>query len=459
MSTAAGSLATPQPCRREAHYHVSLTEQRGGRMSVLHFDTQNKIRAVRVHEQSTEIMRTEEILQHQQEMLSQNEKLAAMSSLLASMAHELNNPLAVIMMQSELLLEETPDMALVERATDIHGAAERCVRIVRNLLMLARQSSPEHTQVQLNLVIAEALQLCAYALRLDNIDVSQQLADDLPALWADAQQLCQVVVNLLLNAHYALRETPTPRRLTLITRFDPAQHQVILHVADTGPGIPPEIQARLFEPFFTTKPPGVGTGLGLSLCQRIIAGHGGTCSVESQLGAGTIFRVTLPVIAAPVTRPDITEPAVPPPITGKELLVIDDEMAVVKAMKSVFQRDGHTVDTAANGLQALAKLQERSYDLLVCDLYMPELDGSGLYRALVQTHPHLLPRLIFLTGATLTPEARAFLATSGAPYLAKPCRAMELREVVQHTLQRLSEADCSAISHSRTAVSPSSLQA
>jgi signal transduction histidine kinase len=204
--------------------------------------------------QSTALPPAEAILQRPQEMLSQHEKLAAMSSLLASMAHELNNPLAVIMMQSELLLEETTDMALVERATHINDAAERCVHIVRNFLMLARQSSPERTQVQLNLVVAEALQLCAYALQLDNIDVSQQLADDLPALWADAQQLCQVVVNLLLNAHYALRETPTPRRLTLITRFDPVHHQAILRVADTGPGIPPEIQTRLFEPFFTTKP-------------------------------------------------------------------------------------------------------------------------------------------------------------------------------------------------------------
>jgi nitrogen-specific signal transduction histidine kinase/ActR/RegA family two-component response regulator len=428
-------------------------------MSVRRFDTQNRVRAVGIHAQSTEFTPAEAILPHQQEMLSQREKLAAMSSLLASMAHELNNFLTVIMIQSELLLKEAADRPLVERATPSNDAAERCVRIVRNCLMLARQHSPERTQVQLNLIIAEALHLCAYALRLDNIEVSQQLADDLPVLWADAQQLCQVVVNLLLNAHSARRETPTPRRLALITRFDAAHHQVILHVADTVPGIPPEIQMRLFEPFFITKPPGVGTGLGLSLCQRIIADHGGMCSVESRLGAGAIFRVTLPVTAAPGTRPDNTEPAVPPPITGKELLVIDDEAAVVKAMVSVFHRDGHAVDTAANGLQALAKLQERSYDLFVCDLHMPALDGSGLYRALVQTYPHLLPRLIFLIGDTLTPEAQAFLAASGAPYLAKPRRAMELRQVVQDTLQKLSEADCSAISHSRVAVSPPSRHA
>jgi two-component system NtrC family sensor kinase len=196
------------------------------------------------------------------------------------------------MRQSALLLEATADMPLAERATDINHTAERCVRIMRNFLRLAHQTAPERTRVQLNSVIAEALQLFAYALRLDTIDVYQYLADDLPALWADAHQLSQVVVNLISNAQYALRATPTPRRLMLITRFEPAYHQVVLTVADTGPGIPPEIRTRLCEPFFTTKPPGVGTGLGLSLCQGIIADHGGTFSVESQGGAGALFRVT-----------------------------------------------------------------------------------------------------------------------------------------------------------------------
>jgi len=411
-------------------------------MSVTRLDTQDRGRAVMMQKNIKQLKQAEDALQPQQETLDQREKLAAMSGLLASMAHELNNPLAVIVLQSELLLEATADMSLAERATDINHAAERCVRIVRNFLRLAHQTTPERTRVQLNSVIAEALQLFAYALRLDNIDVYQYLADDLPALWADAHQLYQVVVNLISNAQYALRATPTPRRLMLITRCEPAPHQVVLTVADTGPGIPPEIRTRLCEPFFT-KPPGVGTGLGLSLCQGIIADHGGTFSVESQGGAGAIFRVMLPVIAAPVTTPDVTVPEVPPPITGKELLVIDDEVATVKALVSVFRRDGHAVDTAANGVQALEKLRERSYDLLLCDLHMPALDGPGLYRALAQAHPHLLSRFILLTGDTLSPEVQEFLAASGAPYLAKPFRAMELRRVVRHTLQRLNEADAS----------------
>ena len=426
-------------------------------MSVTRFDTQDGVQAVVVQKNITELKQAEDALQPQQETLDQREKLAAMSGLLASMAHELNNPLAAIVLQSELLLEATADMPLAEQATDINHAAKRCVRIVRNFLRLAHQTAPERTRVQLNSIIAEALQLFAYALRLDNIDVYQYLADDLPALWADAHQLYQVVVNLISNAQYALRATPTPRRLMLITRYEPADHQVVLTVADTGPGIPPEIRTRLCEPFFTTKPPGLGTGLGLSLCQSIITDHGGTFSVESQGGAGAIFRVTLPVTAAPVTKPDVTEPAVPPPITGKELLVIDDEVATVKALVSVCHSDGHAVDTAANGVQALEKLRERSYDLLLCDMHMPALDGPGLYRALAQAHPHLLSRFILLTGDTLSPEAQEFLAASGAPYLAKPFRAVELRRVVRHTLQRLIETDSSR-SHIPGQLSPSRIK-
>ena len=130
-----------------------------------------------------------------------------------------------------------------------------------------------------------------------------RLAAELPRLWADPHQLQQVLVNLVTNAQQALREVAAPRQLTLTTRWDPARTRVTLEVADTGPGMPPEIQARIFEPFFTTKPPGVGTGLGLPLCQGIIEGHGGTIGVTSQPGQGTTFRVELPVGVVPAPPP------------------------------------------------------------------------------------------------------------------------------------------------------------
>jgi C4-dicarboxylate-specific signal transduction histidine kinase len=158
----------------------------------------------------------------------------------------------------------------VAQAEKIAQAAERCARIVRNFLTLARQHPPERQQVCLNQVIREALELLDYPLHVDTMELRLVLADDLPLLWADPHQLHQVVVNLVTNAHQAMRGTAPPRRLTVTTSFDPSGARVALEVADTGPGIPTEIQARIFEPFFTTKPVGVGTGLGLSFCQGII---------------------------------------------------------------------------------------------------------------------------------------------------------------------------------------------
>jgi CheY-like chemotaxis protein len=243
-------------------------------------------------------------------------------------------------------------------------------------------------------------------------------------------------VNLVTNAHQALREASALRQLTLTTRYEPAPARVVLEVTDTGPGIPPEIQARLFEPFFTTKPPGVGTGLGLSLCQGIIESHGGTISVESQPGLKTVFHVELPVEAAPVTLSETSEADALVVLDKREqaILVVDDEVGIAKALSYLLRRDGRQVDTAANGRLALQKLQEQSYDLILCDLRMPELDGPGLYRELQSCSPQLLQRFIFLTGDTLAPDTEAFLRQVGNRRLSKPFRAAEVRRMVQQTL-------------------------
>ena len=244
-----------------------------------------------------ERQQVEEQVRQQRATLAQREKLAAMGSLLTGVAHELNNPLAVVMMRADVLHEELQEGPLAEQVHAITQAAERCVRIVNSFLTLARQPPPERRPVQLNTVIEEALQLLVYMLQVDDIAVELDLAPDLPTLWADPHQLHQVVLNLVTNAHQALHEVPAPRRLTLTTRHDPAGPSVSLKVADTGPGIPPAIRARLFEPFFTTKPLGLGTGLGLPLCQGIIEGHDGTISLQSQSGHGAVFLIELPVKA------------------------------------------------------------------------------------------------------------------------------------------------------------------
>ncbi len=391
-----------------------------------------------LHEEIRERQRAEETLRRQQEALYQSEKLAAMSGLLANVAHELNNPLTAITVQADLLHEESVDEELSGLVADISQAAARCVRLVRHFLTLARQDLPEKTAVNINEIIEDAMQVLTYTLQLDDIEVERKLCADLPLLWADPHQLHQVVINLITNALQALHDSPPPRRITMTTRFEATPDQVIVEVADNGPGIPPEVLERILEPFFTTKPPGVGTGLGLPLCQGIIESHGGQLHVESETEQGAVFRVELPVTEIPAATVEATAPDIDSPISGKDLLIVDDEVGTTKALVRVFQRDGHTLDTASNGREALDKLRARSYDLILCDLRMPELDGPTLYRTLACEHPHLQQHFIFLTGDTMSPEAKTFLDECRAPYLAKPFRAADIRGLVQQTLQRLS---------------------
>ena len=365
--------------------------------------------------------------------LRQTEKLAAMSSLLAGVAHELNNPLVVVRGQIELLRRAAGSGPLTERTEKIATAAERCVRLVRNFLSLARQRPPEREEARLNQVVEEAVELLAYSLKVDDVEVRLQLAADLPVLWADPHQLHQVVVNLIANAHHAMRGRPGPRRLTVTTRASREEERIRLEVADTGTGIAAEIQARIFEPFFTTKPPGYGTGLGLGLCRAIIVAHGGTIQVDGRPGEGAIFRIELPV-TVPSALPEARALEPPPSVQGKAVLVVDDEPDVAKTLADLLRLDHHRVDVAPNGRAALEKLRAETYDLVLSDLKMPELDGPGLYETLARDHPHLLRRVVFLTGDALSSEITAFLERAGAPYLYKPFTLEELRRVIQRTL-------------------------
>lgn len=370
-----------------------------------------------------------------QQQMIQAEKLSALSQVVAGVAHELNNPLSVVAGQTALLRQKVGDGQLAERVEKIAQASERCARIVRNFLTLARQHPPERQQVRLNHVVREAVELMAYPLRVDDVEVTLDLAEDLPVIWADPNQVHQVVVNLTTNAHHAMRETKPPRRLTLATRYDPGQGRLSLKVADTGPGIPPELKGRIFEPFFTTKPTEQGTGLGLSICNGIIEGHGGTIRVESQPGHGATFLIELPIGESPRATPPIQATASSPPIRGRTILVVDDEIGVAEVLADMLSADGHHVETAANGAMGLDKLQKRSYDLILCDIKMPELDGPGFYREVEARYPGLRERFIFLTGDTLSPKTREFLKQTGASCLSKPFALAEVQRLTQQVLQ------------------------
>jgi len=370
-----------------------------------------------------------------EEQLRQSEKLATMGELLAGVAHELNNPLAVVVGYASLFSDAIADGPVANRAAKLAEAAARCARVVKNFLALARQYPPERQEVRLNQVAEETVELLAYPLRVDDVEVRLDLGENLPILWADAHQLQQVLVNLITNAHHAMRGTPPPRRLTLATRTDPAQARVTVEVADTGPGIPPEIRGRIFEPFFTTKPPGQGTGLGLSICQGIIENHGGSIRVESEPGQGATFVVELPIESPSAAGSSASTAEALPLVRGQTVLVVDDEPEVAAVLSEMLSLDAHQVDVAANGDEALARLQERAYDVILTDVRMPKLDGPGFYREVERRYPHLIRRFAFLTGDMLSLDTRDFLKRTRAPHLSKPFVLNEVRQVVRKLLK------------------------
>jgi two-component system CheB/CheR fusion protein len=374
--------------------------------------------------------------QRAQEALFQREKLAALGLLLANVAHELNNPLSVATMEIDYLAEIWPVDAETEGLDTLRQAVERCNSVVQSFLALARQQPTTRSTVSLNALIEEVLVLLRHALEADGIALALHLAEELPTLEVDANQLHHVIANLVTNAHQAVKQSEPPRQITLTTSVNAERTQVTLAVADTGPGIPPEIERRVFDPFFTTRPQAGGSGLGLSLCRSIIEAHGGDIRLSSQVGQGATVHLTLPVTSpaqgqTPET-PDELE--MPESAHRGRILLIDDEVTVQRALQRLLQRSGHDLTLAANGREGLAALQGRAYDVILCDIRMPDLDGPGFYREVARLYPHLLSRIVFLTGDVLSPEVQTFFDQVDCPRLIKPFQAREVRRLIQHML-------------------------
>jgi len=371
-----------------------------------------------------------------EQQLRQAEKLSALGQLIAGVAHELNNPLAVIMGYAQLLAKD-PGQAekTVDGLQKILHESERATKIVRNLLTFARPREPQMTVVQINDILASVVATHENDFRASGIEVACRLAPAVPLTKADANQIEQVLNNLVSNAEQAMLGHAGARRLELSTEV--RDNAIRITVGDSGAGIPGHILGKIFDPFFTTKAPGKGTGLGLSLSYSIVEEHRGKIWVQSEVGGGTRFFVELPIVACEAPKPasGVASAIRDPQAAARRLLIVDDEPGIVEVLRDVLGGSGYAVETATDGCRALELLEANRYDLVITDLCMPRMDGEHLYKSIREKYPQLASRIIFVTGDTVSTNSRAFLEWTGNRWFTKPFNIGEVEEVVSNFLR------------------------
>jgi nitrogen-specific signal transduction histidine kinase len=378
---------------------------------------------------------------HEQVLLA--DRMSSLGILAAGIAHEINNPLAVVIANLDAALEQlrrvqkstapTPPFPpeTLEMLDDCLESADRVRQIVGDLKVFSRADENKRSLVDLPRVVRTSLKLVKNEIRHRATLITD--FGDVPAVLGNEARLGQVFLNLLVNAAQSVPEGNVARHTITVRTLTHASGCAVVEVRDTGLGISPEALAHIFEPFFTTKPIGVGTGLGLAICRQIVTGVGGEITVDSEVGTGTVFRVLLP--AAIDQTVEIVAPPPPPP-SGRRgrILLIDDDPEVLKT----------TARTLAGRHEVIALLRARealdlitageTFDLVISDLMMPEMTGMDLHGALSAIAPQHAKRMIFLTGGAFTPSARGFLRQVDNPRLDKPFDRQNLIGLVDRVL-------------------------
>ncbi|MEO3416631.1 ATP-binding protein [Roseovarius sp. CAU 1744] len=377
----------------------------------------------------TEQLQIETALQQQQDQLFQNEKLSAMGELLAGVAHELNNPLSVVVGHSLMLREDCHDPETLRQVEKISHAAERCAKIVKTFLTMARQQPVRMQKVDINEIIQTAVDVARYGDKGDGITLDCALDADLQRVCADPDQITQVFINLILNAEQAIRDSNQGQRITVSTSAAKNGKAVKITVEDDGPGIPKKHRNRVFEPFFTTKDVGDGTGIGLALCHRIVQSHNGRISLGEGSSGGSLFTIELPLDLEVAPHPEKRQEAKAPG-TPIRVLILDDEDDVAELNAEMLTRAGYDVDVFNHAGQAREALRQGEYGLVLSDLNMPDIDGRGFFGIISSEFPHMIARTGFVTGDTMGRASQTFLAEADRPCIEKPVSPKELRAFV-----------------------------
>jgi len=320
---------------------------------------------------------------------------------------------------------------MAQALTEAHQGTSRVATIVRDLRALTREDTETDSTVDLSSVLGSAIHMSESETRY-RCSVHADV-DRVGAVLGNETRLAQIFLNLIVNAAQAFESDDKERNRIRIVAHESGD-DCFVQVEDNGPGIPPQNIRRIFDPFFTTKPVGVGTGLGLSICHGLIESMHGSISVSSEVGRGSIFTVQLRSSKDLPAAISSKLPSLSPHVRAR-VLIVDDEPLILRSVARLL-KDEHDVEIAANGREALLKLAEDGpFDLILCDLMMPEMNGMDLHHEVARTDPHTARRFVFLTGGAYTDTARAFLAQVNNPKLDKPIQPTLLRSVV-HTVLR-----------------------
>ncbi|HEY0992652.1 MAG TPA: response regulator [Kofleriaceae bacterium] len=372
-----------------------------------------------------------------------SDRMASVGTLAAGVAHEINNPLASVIANLDMALQDIVALAetaklppdLSEELKDARVAADRVREIVRDLKIFSRGEEDRHGPVDVEHVLESTLRMAWNELR-HRAKLIKNYAK-VPNVDAHESRLGQVFLNLIINAAHAIPAgNYEANEIRISTSIDPGGTRVVVDIADTGTGIPLDVRPRLFTPFFSTKPVGVGTGLGLAISHRIITQFGGTITYDTEVGKGTEFHIALP-IAGGAAMPHTTQKiwTRTPAVRRGNVLVIDDEESLAQAIRRFLSVE-HNVTAVYRARDALDLLELGTrYDVILCDLMMPQITGMELHTEIVRIDPQQATRIVFLTGGAFTPSARDFLVGATNRRIEKPFDLKEVRRLVNELIR------------------------
>lgn len=392
-----------------------------------------------------------------QEQLLVSDRMASLGTLAAGVAHEINSPLAAILANLEVVLDDLASLAAAARSQpaeagewpawvtervesaieplrDACEAALRVRDVSRDLKVFSRGDEQRLGPVDVRHVMDSSLRMAHNEIR-HRAELVREYSD-VPPVLANETRLGQVFLNLVVNSVQSLPEEQAERQRIRVVIRPEADRHVCVEVHDTGMGIPADVLPQIFDPFFTTKPIGVGTGLGLAICHRIVTSLGGEITVQSERGGGSVFRVSLPVASAAAADAPSTR-VVPPPAGARRgrILAIDDDAMVLAALRRLFGAR-HDVSVANSALEAMERFDAgERFDLILCDILMPDSTGIELFERMSEQFPDQAARMVFMTGGAFTPEARAFIERMPERVIEKPFDVPTLRALVDDVLR------------------------